>query len=210
MIQSIQFPGGYPTKLQFGKKRIEFGPRLNIVLGYNGSGKSTLLKAMAADAGLCPPLECAKPIVMRDNEEIIYQDSHQANPLFNDQFFEKFDTLRSDGEIRMGLVNEWRHWLREKFPLYSTKFDKRLSLLLDEPDMHLSLPAQYYLWKNIFPMLSKQFQLIISSHSVFALLLKNQGIVSREDHLHLLSVGYDEEVIRSLGLAIDYYNRHSK
>jgi len=43
------------------------------------------------------------------------------------------------------------------------------TILLDEPDMSLSLPNQMVLWNEIVPKLAKRFQVIATSHSPFIL-----------------------------------------
>ena len=42
-----------------------------------------------------------------------------------------------------------------------------LTVLLDEPDLHLDIPSQANLWKQLVD-LAKREQVIVTSHSVFA------------------------------------------
>lgn len=210
MIESIRFPGGYPTRLRFRKNEIVFASRLNIVVGYNGSGKSTLLRALAASAGLADPIEADTPLIVRDEEPILYQTAADPNPLFDHKFLEKHNSLRSDGEVRIGLLNELRTHLRDRFPSYAADASRRPVLLLDEPEHHLSPPAQFYLWQTVLPMLSKQFQLIVATHSVFPVLLKKESQYTRGDQMIILSPGYEEETVNALSRAVDQYNREKQ
>lgn len=44
-----------------------------------------------------------------------------------------------------------------------------VTLLLDEPDGHLSIPNQEAFWRLVIPRLSEGRQVVVASHSAFAL-----------------------------------------
>lgn len=49
--------------LSYPKAKVEFGPRLNVVIGPNGSGKSTLVCAIALGLGGSPKVSAPDGIV---------------------------------------------------------------------------------------------------------------------------------------------------
>ena len=51
------------------------------------------------------------------------------------------------------------------------------TLLLDEPDEHLSFPNQTLLYKNVLPKIARTWQVIVVSHSPFSLLLNNPNVI---------------------------------
>lgn len=52
MIRSVKVNAGYAKKLPAFKRKINFGPGLNILFGPNGCGKSTLIQILAAYTGV--------------------------------------------------------------------------------------------------------------------------------------------------------------
>lgn len=59
----------------------------------------------------------------------------------------------------------------------------QVTILLDEPDRSLDIPAQAQLWRKIFPHLAKKFQLIIATHSPFAANVEANYIEISENYL---------------------------
>jgi predicted ATPase len=56
------------------------------------------------------------------------------------------------------------------------------SLLMDEPDTHLSLPVQRNLWQVLGnPKYAENFQLIIATHSLFALDIPHANYIDMQD-----------------------------
>jgi energy-coupling factor transporter ATP-binding protein EcfA2 len=74
-------------------------------------------------------------------------------------------------------VNYWRSLGRR-----SNKY----TVILDEPERSLSLPKQQKLLCEIIPQEMKNYQVIIATHSIFALMMKNVNIIDMES-------GYVEE-----------------
>ncbi len=67
------------------------------------------------------------------------------------------------------------------------------TVLLDEPDMHLSIPNQRALWVQALPSLAKSFQVVAASHSLFALRAPGATIVD-------LVPGYAEECRKAFAM----------
>ncbi|THB68971.1 MAG: AAA family ATPase, partial [Spirochaetaceae bacterium] len=57
----------------------------------------------------------------------------------------------------------------------------------------------------IFPRLAKKYQLIISSHSIFPILLQKKTNL-RQNTIIELSPNYSRDCLNALGRAIDLYN----
>jgi len=220
VISSIVFRKGYAVRLRgLGRGRHALGPGLNIVLGHNGSGKSTLLRALARATGCgqggwntseAEPVT-AEHAVEWDGQPVLYLDTQSLpdQPILDPGFFERFRQLRSDGEKRIGLLNSMIGELRRSYPLYRVRSDIRPTLLLDEPDRQLGFAAQSLFWGELVPPLLKSFQLVIASHSIFPILLRKEGRL-RQDCLHVLSPGFEDECIRVLADAIDIYNEERR
>ncbi|MFP4376575.1 MAG: AAA family ATPase [Spirochaetales bacterium] len=219
MIRSLRFDSGYPRKLPgIGTRTIEFGPRINIVFGPNGAGKSTMLNAIANEVGcgsggwntdqqrggLSFPFQAK---VSWDNEPVFFQDCYadSDNSFLAEGYLESHDFLRSSGEVRIGLINELVSHIERRFVSYRQPRDKRPTLLLDEVDNHIGLVGQSILWREIFGQLSKKYQLIVSTHSVFPLLLRRNN-AQRVDEVHELVADYKHQCLAELAEAIDYYN----
>jgi predicted ATPase len=219
MIFSIRFIKGYQVKLPgIRKKTITFNDRLNILSGPNGSGKSTIIRALAEAAG-CGNGGWSEPIISEQSKDVhgfiaewdmkpvffqdCYTDSEKS--LLNPAFFDDFSHLRSSGEKRIGLINELINYIEDRFLTYKLKREDRPTLLLDEIDNHIGFAGQALLWKEIFPRLLKKYQLIVSTHSIFPLLLKKESSL-RQDNIISLHSGYEEICINELAKAVDYYN----
>ena len=231
MIHSLQFHSGYPTKLDgIRTTTITFNARINLVIGPNGSGKSTVLDALAkaggcGDGGWSKPntVPHATPLagseeryraadyevtVKRDEWPVFYQDCYRdsEHSFLDPDYLESKSMLRSTGEKRVGLLNELIDHIEDRFPTFRLKRHDRPTLLLDEIDNHVGFAGQAILWQNIIPMLSKKYQLILSTHSIFPLLLRRDN-PSRQDKLIELSEGYAAICVEELHRAVRYFNR---
>ncbi|MDX9801501.1 MAG: AAA family ATPase [Spirochaetia bacterium] len=225
MIRSIRFENGYQVKLPgIGKKKLQFNDRLNLLSGPNGSGKSTILKALAESAGcgsggwsagdesqtggqnrtMCGNSSYQ---VEWDGSPVFFQDcySNSEKSFINPSFFDDFTHLRSTGEKRIGLINELINYIEERFLTWKMKKEERPTLLLDEIDNHIGFAGQALLWKEIFPRLIKKYQLVVSTHSIFPLLLKKENSL-RQDNIISLYRGYEDICIGELARAVDFYN----
>lgn len=232
MFSRLQFLSGYPIRLKgIGKRPITFNDRINVLFGPNGSGKSTVLKALAAAAG-CEEGGWSVPrdsdargaddpeadvpgaeglafgmSVDWDRKPVFFQDCYRDSDVsFIDAgYLESRSYLRSTGEKRIGLVNELITYIENRFLTYKLKRSDRPTLLLDEVDNHIGLAGQSILWRDVFSRLSKKYQLIISTHSIFPVLLRRENSL-RTDNIIVLAPRYDEICLHELRRAILYFN----
>lgn len=217
MIRSLSFLNGYPTGLTgIKRRRINFEGRLNVLIGPNGSGKSTILSTLARAVGCgeggwsrgeAANLEFEIRLDW-DGKPVFYQDCHRDSEIsfLNPSFFEENDFLRSSGERRIGLINELINAFETRFPTYKLRSDDRPTILLDEIDNHIGFAGQSILWKDVLPTLIKKYQVIVSTHSIFPLLLRKDTSL-RSDNIIQLYHDYSEICIGELAEAIDHYNR---
>ncbi|TVQ96026.1 MAG: ATP-binding cassette domain-containing protein [Spirochaetaceae bacterium] len=217
MISWLQFQSGYPTGLwAIGRKRITFGDRVNVLFGPNGSGKTTIIKTLATITGCgeggwsdggAPGELPFKAAWQWDGRPVFYQDcyTHSEQSFIGVDYLEQNAHLRSSGEKRIGLINELVNHIEDRFLTYKLPRTERPTLLLDEVDNHVGLAAQSLFWSDIIAPLSKKYQLIISTHSIFPLLLQRDNSL-RRDTILVLAPQYDGVCLSELGKAIDYYN----
>ncbi|TVR31608.1 MAG: ATP-binding cassette domain-containing protein [Spirochaetaceae bacterium] len=218
MIGSVNFRSGYPTKLKgIGTRPIVFNGRLNVLYGPNGSGKTTILKTLAAlsgcgDGGWCDGRELRtlsyEATVERDDHPVFYQDCYRDSEesFIGADYLESHAHLRSTGEKRIGLVNELVDHIESRFLTYKLRRDERPTLLLDEVDNHIGFAGQSILWGELFGRLCKKYQLIVSTHSIFPILLRRDSSL-RRDNIIVLADRYAEICVAELGRAIAYYNK---
>jgi predicted ATPase len=228
MIHSIQFHSGYPTELEgIRTAEVTFNGRINLVIGPNGSGKSTLLAALAEACGCggggwsglqdTPTGEGQNrhlrattfdATVTADHWPVFYQDCYRdsEHSFIDPDYLESKSMLRSTGEKRVGLINQLIDHIEARFPTFRLKRHDRPALLLDEVDNHVGFAGQAILWQNLIPKLSKKYQLILSTHSIFPLLLRRDN-PSRQDKLIELTPGYAATCVEELHRAVRYFNR---
>jgi predicted ATPase len=217
MISTLQFHTGYPTRLRgIGKRKINFNGRINVLFGPNGSGKTTILKTLAATAGCGAggwsdgrePEELPYSIsVEKDDRPVFYQDCYRNSEesFIDADYLEAHAHQRSTGEKRIGLVNELIDYIENRFLTYKLRRDDRPTLLLDEVDNHIGFAGQAIFWGEIVSKLSKKYQLLISSHSIFPILLKRDNSL-RQDNIIVLADRYAETCVHELHRAIRYFN----
>ena len=217
MISTIRFHSGYPSRLKgIGKREIRFNPWTNVLVGPNGSGKTTILNTLARCAGCGSggwsdggePEDLPYSVsVENDGRPVFYQDCYQdsENSFIDTAYLDTHAHLRSSGEKRIGLVNELVDYLENRFLSYKLQRDDRPVLLLDEVDNHIGFAGQAILWGEIFPKLSKKYQLIISTHSIFPILLKRENSI-KPDNLISLAPQYPEICVLELERAVSFFN----
>jgi len=217
MISTIQFNSGYPIRLKgIGKKEILFNGWTNVLFGPNGSGKTTILRTLAMMSGCgrggwsdgCNPEELSYSVTLKnDGKPVFYQDCYQnsEDSFIDTSYLETHAHLRSSGEKRIGLVNELVDYIENRFLTYKLQRDDRPTLLLDEVDNHIGFAGQAILWGEIFPKLSKKFQLIISTHSIFPILLRRENSI-KPDNIISLAIRYPEICVQELERAVKFFN----
>lgn len=218
MIESVIFHSGYPTKLKgIGRKPIAFNDRVNVLFGPNGSGKTTILRTLAAASGCSdggwsdgrePQGLSYEATVERDNQPVFYQDCYRDSEqsFISGDYLETRAHLHSTGEKRVGLVNELVDYIETRFLTYKLRRDERPTLLLDEVDNHIGFAGQSILWGDLFGKLSKKYQLIIATHSIFPILLRRDNLL-RQDNILVLEEHYAEICLAELERAITYFNK---
>jgi len=220
MIRSLRFRSGYPLQLDgVGPEPFAFTKRINLLVGPNGAGKSTVLYTLAALSG-CGSGGWSDPgrqassrdlpyeaEIDRDDWPVFFQDCFRDsdNSFIDTDYLERKEVLRSTGEKRIGLMNELIDHIEERFPTFRLRKHERPTLILDEIDNHVGFAGQAILWREIVPKLSKKYQLIISTHSIFPLLLRQQNL-TRRDNLIELAPDYAAACVAELQNAVGYFN----
>lgn len=191
MFSSVIFHSGYPTRLKgIGGRSITVNDRINVLYGPNGSGKNTILRTLASQSGCAdggwsdgrdPQALPYAATVERDGQPVFYQDCYQNSEesFIGADYLESHSHLCSTGEKRIGLVNELVDYIENRFLTYKLRCDERPTLLLDEVDNHIGFAGQSILWDKLFAKLSKKYQLIVSTHSIFPILLKRDNLCAK-------------------------------
>jgi len=207
MINSVVFTGGYPQKLPgIRKKPIQFSPRLNVLYGPNGNGKTTIIRTLAHGSDLLTEALPYPYMIEKDPSPVFY---FETGTLVRSDFFLARPHLRSSGETQAGAINAFITEIEERFPLYKLSTKNRPVLLIDEIDHHIGFGAQHILWRSIIPELARKYQVIVSSHSIFPILLQKHNIL-RDDKIIELHPDYIRYCIDSLANSIDFYKQQAQ
>lgn len=100
--------------------------------------------------------------------------------------YSEIDTIPTKYSNRMAAERELSYWrFLRKFKNGSVP-----TILLDEPERALSLPRQKDFFLGVIPELLKDKQVIMATHSPFALFIPNANIIEMED-------GYKNECLES-------------
>jgi hypothetical protein len=104
--------------------------------------------------------------------------------------------IRGHGEVERSSVNSLWGEAIDGFQSHirSLPHTGPVTVLLDEPDAHMSLPNQHTLWTKAIPRLSVGRQVIVATHSAFALCAPDATIID-------LQPGYEDrcrKVLRAL------------
>ena len=217
MISTLRFKTGYPTRLKgIGKRVITFNGWTNILYGPNGSGKTTILRALAEGSGCggggwsggseSEKLEFTISMES-DGRPVFYQDCYRNSEesFLDTDYLDSHAHLRSSGEKRIGLVNELIGHIEDRFLSYKLPRENRPTLLLDEVDNHIGFAGQSIFWGDIVPKLSKKYQLIISTHSIFPVLLNRSNSI-KPDNIISLAPQYAEICVHELERAVKFFN----
>jgi predicted ATPase len=203
-LQPLEYAGlGSPSSIDAVRKALQ---KDGIEVDWDGSA-SVLLDSTKSDSAI---LAFGIPTDGMDTEgEGLYGDTVSA--LFQRKQF-------SAGEWRQSRLSRLLEYLRSrKFPdlqklskeslshndvwqnaarlfaeyVTSLKPTGVLTILLDEPDRSLSLPLQYMLHTQVFTDWAKHFQVIIATHSPFAIFNAQATLIDLKD-------GYSQECAGSL------------
>ncbi len=175
------------------------------LVSYDPKAETTADHSERAVAVEPPPFEAS---VQWDERPVFYQDCYVSSEesFLESDYMERNAHLRSSGEKRIGLVNELIDFIEERFLTYRLPRNVRPTLLLDEVDNHIGIAAQSILWEEIVSQLSRKYQLIIASHSIFPILLQRDNNL-RRDTVVMLEQHYGEICVNQLGRAVEYFNR---
>jgi len=150
-----------------------------------------------------------------DNSVFVYDPNDSADGL-TDFNFQMSDLQFSHGQRQLARLNQlFSTTLRKPLEIvcpshynstWQATYDKTnelidslehtgvVTVLMDEPDKGFSLPNQFQFWNDLLPAVAKQYQIIVSTHSVFPILL------SRSDYNIIdMEVGYVDECKKVLG-----------
>lgn len=224
-----KLPGIGMRSLRFGDRiNIVFGPNgagkttllgaIAVVSGCGGGGWSDTSFALDSGASLAGT-EAREMVAVEhatdawrmrlrwDERPVYYQDCYadSETSFLDEGYLESREFLRSSGEKRIGLINELLSNIENRFLTYKLPRHVRPTLVLDEVDNHVGFVGQSIFWSEIVPTLSKKYQLIVSTHSVFPLLLRRDN-PQRVDTLFELTESYARQCLDALAGAIDYYN----
>lgn len=78
-----------------------------------------------------------------------------------------------------------------------------LTVLLDEPERSLDADAQILFWQTILPAMAKELQVIVTSHSPFALFVPGVHVIDMEP-------GYSDEMRKKVGRLLDDWRARTK
>lgn len=206
MIKSIEVKSGYAAELPSIKgRKFEFSPFLTVLFGENGCGKSSLMKIIAGHSGIeadsiyskggwsddvkdgyAPRVkivgDCQAEIDKdEDGSIVLYHMTASDNPpmYFGDDNSYSFEEqlgqcqMRvSDGQKRLYSLAKVVERIKEK-----QAKNKKMIIMLDEPDRGLNFEAQFLFWKNFVLKCTIWGQTIIATHSIIPLFLFESSII---------------------------------
>jgi predicted ATPase len=161
---------------------VDLSHPLVMLTGENGSGKSTLLHSIFyALRG-----ETVENYVYRLDTgkvkvgKVFLFDAEQHNPrmqmdLFKDQpEMQEFLRMASHGQVMLSMFNQ-------TFP----SFPDGTILLLDEPEMALSVSNQRRILKMLFELVDrKKFRIVCATHSPVLIEAKETYVINLDDHIN--------------------------
>jgi len=95
--------------------------------------------------------------------------AYTSNGGFDKVFIERLLELEIEDIDLSKSSSHKRKELEREFSQYSKTLGQKKTLLLDELDSHLSIPNQKWFFDEALPKLAEKYQVIVISHSVFAL-----------------------------------------
>ncbi len=161
---------------------VDLSHPLVLLTGENGCGKSTLLHAIYYALrgekvdGYLYKLEDSQA----KTERILLFDAEQHNPRTHPELFEdqpqmkEFVQIASHGQVMLSMF-------RETFP----SFPNGTTLLLDEPEMALSLSNQRRILKMLMELVDqKSFRIIAATHSPILIEAKETYVIDLDRHIN--------------------------
>lgn len=95
--------------------------------------------------------------------------AYTSNGGFDKTFIERLLDLEVENVDLSKSSSYKRYELEKEFSQYQKTLGQKKTLLLDEIDSHLSIPNQKWFFQEVLPKLAEKYQVIVISHSVFAL-----------------------------------------
>ena len=161
---------------------VDLSHPLILLQGENASGKSTLLHSifMAFKGEQAEGYVYKAELGDVDPERIFLFDAEQHNPRNQLEFFEnqpemkEFLEMASHGQVMLSLF-------RESFP----KLPEGTVLLLDEPEMALSMSNQKRVLKMLLELVDqKKFRIIAATHSPVLIEAKETYVINLDKHIN--------------------------
>ena len=161
---------------------VDLSHPLIMLTGENGCGKSTLLHAIYYALrndnvdGYIYKLEGGKA----DAGKVLLFDAEQHNPRAHLELFDSqpemkdFIRIASHGQVMLSMF-------RETFP----SFPDQTVLLLDEPEMALSVSNQHRILKMLMELVDKKkFRIITATHSRVLVEAKETYVIDLDRHIN--------------------------
>jgi predicted ATPase len=160
---------------------VDLSHPLVLLTGENGCGKSTLLQAIYyalrgdKNDGYIYKLDGDKS----NPGKVMLFDAEQHNPrahpeLFEDPAMKEFVQMASHGQVMLSLFSQ-------TFP----SFPDGTTLLLDEPEMALSVSNQRRILKMLMELVDrKNFRIIAATHSPVLIEAKETYVIDMDRHIN--------------------------
>ncbi len=168
---------------------VDLGAPLIVLKGENGSGKSTLLQSIA----IAMRGEKADGFIYRwepqppEPANVVLFDAEQHNPRTQLEFFRdqpemlEFLQMASHGQVMLSLF-------KESFP----KLPDGSVLLLDEPEMALSVSNQRRILKMLLELVErKKFRVVCATHSPVLIEAPETYVIDLDRHINRNVVASD-------------------